>query len=132
MTKQPSYTEEGEESRTCSVCNETETRAVAALGLGQKFADEAAAVEQAETRAEKFAAISQALTTYGQLSADEKAAVAEAYASLEAQISAYNASVEEINGEAESAIERALRVFSSAILTMGALAAVWFAVKKFN
>ena len=132
VTKQPSYTEEGEESRTCSVCNETETRAVAALGLGQKFADEAAAVEQAETRAEKFAAISQALTTYGQLSADEKAAVAEAYASLEAQISAYNASVEEINGEAESAIERALRVFSSAILTMGALAAVWFAVKKFN
>ena len=132
VTKQPSYTEEGEESRTCSVCNETETRAVAALGLGQKFADEAAAVEQAETRAEKFAAISQALTTYGQLSADEKAAVAEVYASLEAQISAYNASVEEINGEAESAIERALRVFSSAILTMGALAAVWFAVKKFN
>ena len=132
VTKQPTYTEEGEESRTCSVCNEKETRAVAALGLGQKFADEVTAVAQADTRSEKFAAISQALTTYGQLSADEKTEVSEEYAALESAIEAYNTSAQAVNTEAESAVELALRLFSSAIAAMGALAAVWFVVKKFG
>ena len=132
VTKQPTYTEEGEESRTCSVCNEKETRAVAALGLGQKFADEVAAVAQADTRSEKFAAISQALTTYGQLSADEKTEVSEEYAALKSAIEAYNTSAQAVNAEAESAVELALRLFSSAIAAMGALAAVWFVVKKFG
>lgn len=130
VTKQPTYTEAGQETRTCSVCNDTETRAVAALGLAQKFVDEVAAVAEATDRQSQFEAISAALTTYAQLSAEEKTEVASTYAVLETAIGAYNEAAEDINGEMLSAMEIALITIASAAAAMGALAAVWLVVKK--
>lgn len=130
VTKQPTYTEAGQETRTCSVCNDTETRAVAALGLAQKFVDEVAAVAEATDRQSQFEAISAALTTYAQLSAEEKTEVASTYAVLETAIGAYNEAAEDVNGEMLSAMEIALITISSAAAAMGALAAVWLVVKK--
>ena len=130
VTKQPTYTEAGQETRTCSVCNDTETRAVAALGLAQKFVDEVAAVAEATDRQSQFEAISAALTTYAQLSAEEKTEVASTYAVLETAIGAYNEAAEDVNGEMLSAMEIALITIASAAAAMGALAAVWLVVKK--
>ena len=130
VTKQPTYTEAGQETRTCSVCNDTETRAVAALGLAQKFVDEVAAIAEATDRQSQFEAISAALTTYAQLSAEEKTEVASTYAVLETAIGAYNEAAEDVNGEMLSAMEIALITISSAAAAMGALAAVWLVVKK--
>ena len=130
VTKAPTYTEKGTESRTCSVCNETETRDVPALGLTVKFTDEVAALGEATTRAEKFEAISLALTTYSELTADERTEVSEAYATLEEAVAAYNASAEAVNDELVSATQLALSIIASTAATMSALAAAWFVVKK--
>ena len=130
VTKAPTYTEKGTESRTCSVCNETETRDVPALGLTAKFADEVEALGEATTRAEKFEAISLALTTYSGLTADERTEVSEAYATLEEAIEAYNSSSEAVNDELVSATQLALSIIASTAATMSALAAAWFVVKK--
>ena len=130
VTKAPTYTEKGAESRTCSVCNETETRDVPAFGLTVKFTDEVAALGEATTRAEKFEAISLALTTYSELTADERTEVSEAYATLEEAIEAYNSSSEAVNDELVSATQLALSIIASTVATMSALAAAWFVVKK--
>ena len=129
-TKAPTYTQAGEEERECSVCGDTEVRPVAALGLAAKFREEAVEAKDAQGRTAQFAAIKAALTTYAQLSAAEKQEVAEEYAALEALIGAYNASAEEVNEEMSGAAEIAFAVLASAAAA-GALAAAWFALKKF-
>ena len=130
VTKEPTYTEKGTESRTCSVCNETETRDIPAIGLAAKFKAEVEALGDANTREEKFEAISLALTTYGELTDSEREEVAEEYATLETEITAYNASAQAVNDELVSATEIALKIIVSTVATMSALAAAWFVVKK--
>ena len=130
VTKEPTYTEKGTESRTCSVCNETETRDIPAIGLAAKFKAEVEALGDANTREEKFEAISLALTTYGELTDSEREEVAEEYATLETAITAYNASAQAVNDELVSATEIALKIIVSTVATMSALAAAWFVVKK--
>ena len=95
-----------------------------------KFTDEVAALGEATTRAEKFEAISLALTTYSGLTADERTEVSEAYATLEEAIEAYNSSSEAVNDELVSATQLALSIIASTVATMSALAAAWFVVKK--
>ena len=130
QTKAPTYTEPGEETHSCSVCGETETRQIAALGLVRKFKDEVAAVEAAQSRSERFETICTALTTYGELSEEEKAEVTGDYAVLEAAITAYNASAEVVNGEMNAAMEVAVRVLSSAVAVATVLAGAWFVLKR--
>ena len=130
QTKEPTYTEAGEETHSCSACGATETRPVAALGLVRKFQDEVAAVEAAQSRSERYEAICTALTTYGELSEEEKTAVADDYAVLDEAIAAYNASAEAVNGEMNAAMEVAVKVLSSAVAVVAVLAGAWFVLKR--
>lgn len=129
-TKAPTYTEEGEETRICSACGETDIRPVVALGLIQKFKDEVASVGKAQSRSEQFDAISASLTTYDSLSEEEKVAVANDYESLVVAIEAYNASAEAANAELNGATEIAIKVLSSAVTIAAVLAGVWFVLKR--
>lgn len=130
QVKAPTYTEIGEEMRTCAVCGMTETKPIAALGIVQKFKDEVVAIEVAQSRPERFSAISTALTTYDTLSDEEKIVVSSDYAILDAAISAYNASANTANEELNDAMELAVKVLSSAVVVATVLAGAWFVLKR--
>ena len=130
VTKEPTYTDQGNETRTCEVCGKTETRETEALGLVRKLEDEVSLLDAAETRTEKFQAIRNALLTYGDLTDAERKEVSAAYSVLKEAIAEYNASAEAVNEELISATELALQIIASATATMSALAAAWFVVKK--
>ena len=125
----------------CSVCGEelsyetvtvkaTGTKPIAALGIVQKFKDEVVAIEVAQSRPERFSAISTALTTYDTLSDEEKIVVSSDYAILDAAISAYNASANTANEELNDAMELAVKVLSSAVVVATVLAGAWFVLKR--
>lgn len=130
QVKAPTYTEIGEEMRTCAACGMTETKPIAALGIVQKFKDEVVAIEVAQSRPERFSAISTALTTYDTLSDEEKIVVSSDYAILDAAISAYNASANTANEELNDAMELAVKVLSSAVVVATVLAGAWFVLKR--
>ena len=130
QTKAPTYTEIGEEMRTCAVCGMTETKPIAALGIVQRFKDEVTAIETAQSLPERFSAISTALATYGTLSDEEKIVVSNDYAILDAAISAYNASANTANEELNNAMELAVKALSSTIAVATVLAGAWFVLKR--
>ena len=128
VLKEPTFADQGSERRTCSICGETETRAIEALGFASKFREDVRALDAANTRSERWEAIRTALTTYEMLTDAERAEVAAEYTTLENAIASYNESAEAINTQMDSATELALGLIVSA--TMSALAAAWFILKK--
>ncbi len=113
-TKEPTATEDGEKTRSCTICGHTETQKIDALGTSggdgnqggnntggntgedntpdvtytaQDFQNAVKAIESASTPEEKQEAITYAETIYSSLSFSDKtsSAVIEAYNSLDAQ-----------------------------------------------
>lgn len=76
------------------------------------------------TGEEKFAKLSEALTTYGNLSEEDKVAVSTQYNALKVMITQYNEDTEEMNKDAEDATKSIMKVvaFASAVLPFAALA----------
>ena len=118
---------DGTETRSCNRCDETETRTNTKVAA---FHTAVGAIAGATTAETKLAAIKAAVTAYNALSAAEKTAVATDYATLESAISAYNTAAEAANAAYNSAADIAVRVLSTALAALGALAAVWVILKR--
>ena len=97
----------------------------------QRFKDRVAAIGDYQGTQEKFFAIKNALDAFAELKEGERALVADDYQALVAAIKDYNGYVEDVNDAADSATEIAIRVLASAAASMTALAAAWFALRKF-
>jgi hypothetical protein len=69
-------------------------------------------VVEAEDLAEKWTSIKSALNYYNNLNANEKDAVAANYATLEAEISAYNVGADALNSESKKATEDAIMLLA--------------------
>jgi hypothetical protein len=109
------------ETRTCSVCGDVDSRQ--SQGENQDELDEEKVatfatlvnnVVEAEDLAEKWTSIKSALNYYNNLNANEKDAVAANYATLEAEISAYNVGADALNSESKKATEDAIMLLAGA------------------
>jgi hypothetical protein len=107
------------ETRTCSVCGDVDSRQ--SQGENQDELDEEKVatfatlvnnVVEAEDLAEKWTSIKSALNYYNNLNANEKDAVAVNYATLEAEISAYNVGADALNSESKKATEDAIMLLA--------------------
>ena len=78
--------------------------------------------------AEAYSAIYAALCTYARLDTADRAEVAEDYAELLSMISAYNATAEQVNADADAATELALAPLCC--IGFSFLAALWLLIKR--
>lgn len=115
-TKAPTYTEAGEQTRRCPKCGKTETQAVSALGLVQKFLDEMDAFDPSAPLESRFAALKSAYETYRALSDEEKTRAAEGYQRLLDAVHAYNGDAGESNETFEGAYRKAIGALSPVAL----------------
>ena len=105
----------GTETRECSVCHKTETRACSNVQNVAAFAELVAAVENANTVETKWTAIKNALTNYNTLSSSEKDEASEAYALLATEIAEYNAEIRGINQQSTQATSDAINLFAGTL-----------------
>ena len=78
--------EEGLEKRTCSKCNEEETRSIPKLAAGDNFQKAVDAIADATTTEEKQAAIDNAMQEYDKLSPADQAKMHDSYLKLQEYI----------------------------------------------
>ena len=126
LTTAPTATTAGEETRTCAVCGETETRELTPDGKAFEFAEAVKALDANANANTKFVKISTCISLYNALSESEKQLVAEEYQTLIDFANAYNASAEAINVQHDNLAQSALLAFAS---TFGIFAALLFLLK---
>ena len=120
---------DGTKTAICEHCGATDTVVDegSALVLAGKFEEAVAALDASAPADRHYAALREALLLWKSLSEQEKAEVAEAYATLSAMVEDYNAKAETANQAMEDATEIA---FAPLIGSFAFLAALWEILKK--
>ena len=98
-----------------------------AFGYAGKFEEAVAALNASDPADRHYTALREALLLWKSLSEQEKAEVAEAYATLSAMVEDYNAKAETANQAMADATEVA---FAPVIGSFAFLAALWALLKK--
>jgi len=99
-TLEPTATSTGLAVRVCSECGEVETKVLPmldAVGTFCEAVDAAAEMHDSSCTEERFTLLLSALAIYGDLTDEQKAAVADDYATLLAEIASYNEEANDLN-----------------------------------
>ncbi|MBQ1261981.1 MAG: hypothetical protein IIY01_03540, partial [Clostridia bacterium] len=120
---------DGTKTAVCERCEATDTMVDegSAFGYAGKFEEAVAALNASDPADRHYTALREALLLWKSLSEQEKAEVAEAYATLSAMVEDYNAKAETANQAMADATEVA---FAPVIGSFAFLAALWALLKK--
>ncbi len=124
------YTEDGTKTGKCENCGEiiTVTDVGTALGMAKKFRDVVDNLSVGKSHDSVFDELRYALEVYSSLTEEEKAEVADAYATLIKAVEAYNDNSSVANNELAKASELSLSAI--VMFNFAFLSALWWLLKK--
>ena len=119
VTHEPTEQEAGMKTKSCTVCGVLMQQELIFFGVvtTDDFLEIADAAIAAESVAQRFSAISNALGAYDKLNDADKEAVAEKYAALTELVESYNAVAKESNEEHNNVISVVICIYKAPTLT---------------
>ena len=119
VTKEPTELEAGMRTKSCTVCDAMLKQEIIFFGVAsaEDFLELADVALAAESVAERFTAIADALSVYNALTNEKKDTVADKYAALTELIESYNTAAEAVNAEHNSVVSVVICIYDVSDLT---------------